>query len=33
VTHHAMFLALLAAFRMEAVGYLEWLDAICTQKA
>jgi hypothetical protein len=31
--HHAMFLVLLAVFRIAAVGLSEWLDASGTQKA
>jgi len=33
MTHLAMFLVLLAVFRMVAVGLSEWLDASGTQKA
>jgi len=33
MTHLAMFLALLAVFRMGVADYLRWLDANDTQKA
>jgi hypothetical protein len=33
MTHLAMFLVLLAVFRMEFAGFLEWLDANGIQKA